>query len=366
MSIDRVANILGDLRTIISHLHETWGSMTAKIGINGFGRIGRVFFRIALGKPDFWDKAEVIAVNDLADARTLAHLLKYDSVHGVLRAEVKWRSSEIEVGGRRVTVISESDPARIPWRELGVDIVIESTGRFRERSKAAMHLEAGAKKVLISAPARSPDATVIPGVNLDKYDPAKHNIVSMASCTTNCLAVMVKVLDDKFGVKRGMMTTCHAYTNDQRLLDLPHRDLRRARAAAISIVPTTTGAAEAIGLVMPKLAGKLTGIALRVPVPNGSITDLVVELEESVTREEINREYIRASEEELAGILGYTEDPIVSSDIIGTTYSCIIDGASTHVLGGRGEFAKILGWYDNEWGYAARLVELAEYVAERL
>ncbi|RLG51745.1 MAG: type I glyceraldehyde-3-phosphate dehydrogenase [Thermoproteota archaeon] len=340
--------------------------MTVKVGINGFGRIGRAFFRIALSRPEFWNKVEVVAVNDLTDARTLAHLLKYDSVHGVLKADVKWSDREIEVDGRRLVVLSESDPAKIPWREYGVDIVVESTGRFRERDKAARHLEAGARKVLISAPAKNPDVTVVPGVNLERYDPAKHKIISMASCTTNCLAVMVKVLNDRFGIERGMMTTCHAYTNDQRLLDLPHRDLRRARAAALSIVPTTTGAAEAIGLVIPELAGKLTGIALRVPVPNGSITDLVVELKEETTREEINGEYRRASEEELAGILGYTEDLIVSSDIIGTPYSCIIDGVSTYVLGRRGNLAKILGWYDNEWGYTTRLVELVEYMAEKL
>jgi glyceraldehyde 3-phosphate dehydrogenase len=337
--------------------------MAIKVGINGFGRIGRNFFRAALQDKEFNEKFEIVAVNDLTDSKTLAYLLKYDSVHGVWDAEVGYEENVILVNGKKVKVLSEKDPANLPWKDLGIEIVLESTGLFTDRENAAKHLKAGAKKVIISAPAKSPDVTIVPGVNENIYNSEKHSIISMASCTTNCLAPMLKVLQKNFGVKRGFMTTCHAYTTDQRLLDLPHKDLRRGRAAALSIVPTTTGAARAIGEVIPELKGKLDGIALRVPVPNASITDLIVELEKEVTKEEVNEAFKRA-EKELKGIIEYTEDPIVSADIIGNSSSCVFDGLSTMVIGERSNLVKVLGWYDNEWAYSCRLVDLMKFVTK--
>ncbi|MEM3884642.1 MAG: type I glyceraldehyde-3-phosphate dehydrogenase [Nitrososphaerota archaeon] len=336
--------------------------MTIKMGINGFGRIGRGFFRAALKDKEFSNLIEIVAVNDITDSRTLAHLLKYDSVFGKFDAEVKAEDDAILVSGKRIKVYSEKDPERLPWKELGVELVLESTGLFTDRAGAEKHIRAGAKKVIVSAPAKDPDITLVLGVNERAYDPAKHNIISMASCTTNCLAPIVKVLDEKFGVEYGLMTTCHAYTNDQRLLDLPHRDLRRARAACLSIIPTTTGAARAIGDVIPIMKGKLDGLALRVPVPNGSINDLVVLLKRDVTKEEVNAALKEAAEGRLKGIMAYTEEPIVSVDIIGDSHSAIVDGLSTMVVGGR--LVKILAWYDNEWGFSCRLVELSKLIAK--
>lgn len=338
--------------------------MAIKIGINGFGRIGRNFFRSALKNKEFMEKIEIVAVNDLTDSRNLAYLLKYDSVHGVLDAKVETRDDKIVVDSKEIRVISEPDPAKLPWKELGVEIVLESTGRFRDRESVEKHLKAGAKKVVISAPIKNPDATIVLGVNEGTYDKDKHNIISMASCTTNCLAMMIKVLKDEFGVKRGFITTCHAYTSDQRLQDLPHKNWRRGRAAAASIIPTTTGAASAIGIVIPELAGKLDGLALRVPVPNGSITDLVVELDKEVSKDDINNAFKDFANNELKGILEYTEDEIVSRDIIGNPHSCIIDGLSTMVVGAKSSLVKIFGWYDNEWGYSNRLIDLFKFIRE--
>jgi glyceraldehyde 3-phosphate dehydrogenase len=338
--------------------------MAIKIGINGFGRIGRNFFRSALKNKEFMEKIEIVAVNDLTDSRNLAYLLKYDSVHGVLDAKVETRDDKIVVDGKEIKVISEPDPAKLPWKELGVEIVLESTGRFRDRESVEKHLKAGAKKVVISAPIKNPDATIVLGVNEGTFDKDKHNIISMASCTTNCLAMMIKVLKDEFGVRRGFITTCHAYTSDQRLQDLPHKNWRRGRAAAASIIPTTTGAASAIGIVIPELAGKLDGLALRVPVPNGSITDLVVELDKEVSKDDINNAFKDFANNELKGILEYTEDEIVSRDIIGNPHSCIIDGLSTMVVGAKSSLVKIFGWYDNEWGYSNRLIDLFKFIGE--
>ncbi|KYD32707.1 MULTISPECIES: type I glyceraldehyde-3-phosphate dehydrogenase [Anoxybacillaceae] len=333
--------------------------MAVKIGINGFGRIGRNVFRAALKNPNI----EVVAVNDLTDANTLAHLLKYDSVHGKLDAEVSVNGNNIVVNGKEIVVKAERDPAQLAWNELGVDIVVESTGRFTKREDAAKHLEAGAKKVIISAPAKNEDITIVMGVNQDKYDPANHHIISNASCTTNCLAPFAKVLHEKFGIVRGMMTTVHSYTNDQQILDLPHKDLRRARAAAESIIPTTTGAAKAVALVLPELKGKLNGMAMRVPTPNVSVVDLVAELEKEVTVEEVNAALKEAAEGELKGILAYSEEPLVSRDYNGSTASSTIDALSTMVL--EGKMVKVVSWYDNETGYSHRVVDLAEYIASK-
>ncbi|EZP74974.1 glyceraldehyde-3-phosphate dehydrogenase [Parageobacillus genomosp. 1] len=333
--------------------------MTVKIGINGFGRIGRNVFRAALKNPN----VEVVAVNDLTDASTLAHLLKYDSVHGTLDAEVSVNGNNIVVNGKEIVVKAERDPAQLAWNELGVDIVVESTGRFTKREDAAKHLEAGAKKVIISAPAKNEDITIVMGVNQDKYDPANHHIISNASCTTNCLAPFAKVLHEKFGIVRGMMTTVHSYTNDQQILDLPHKDLRRARAAAESIIPTTTGAAKAVALVLPELKGKLNGMAMRVPTPNVSVVDLVAELEKEVTAEEVNAALKEAAEGELKGILAYSEEPLVSRDYNGNTASSTIDALSTMVI--EGKMVKVVSWYDNETGYSHRVVDLAEYIASK-
>ncbi|WP_166871998.1 type I glyceraldehyde-3-phosphate dehydrogenase [Salinibacterium sp. ZJ450] len=334
--------------------------MSVKIGINGFGRIGRNYFRAALAKGS---DLELVAVNDLTDNKTLAHLLKYDSINGRLDATVELEGNQIVVNGKPITVLEERDPANLGWGDLGVDIVIESTGRFTKADDARKHIQAGAKKVLISAPANGEDATFVMGVNHESYDPAAHHIISNASCTTNCLAPLAKVFNDKFGIERGLMTTIHAYTADQNLQDGPHSDLRRARAAAVNIVPTSTGAAKAIGLVLPELVGKLDGFALRVPVPTGSITDLTVTASRNVTVDEVKAAYKNAAEGKLKGILKYTEDEIVSSDIVSDPHSSIFDAGLLRVLGNQ---VKLSAWYDNEWGYSNRLVDLTEYVAERL
>lgn len=338
--------------------------MVIKIGINGFGRIGRLFFRSALKDKEFNEKFEIVAINDLTDAKTLAYLLKYDSVHGVLDAEVEVKEKEIFVNGNPMKVFSEKDPENLPWKELRVEIVLESTGRFRERDDAAKHLKAGAEKVIISAPGKKPDVSIVLGVNEEIYKPDEHKIISMASCTTNCLAPMVKVLKENFGFKRGYMTTCHGYTNDQKTLDISHKKVRRGRAAAVNIIPTTTGAAKAIGEVIPELKDKLSGGALRVPVPDGSIVDLVAELEKEVSMDEVNEAFKKASEEDLKGILEYTEDPIVSTDVIGNPHSCIIDGESTLILGEKSNLVKVFGWYDNERGYSTRLVDLMKFMVK--
>ena len=341
--------------------------MTVKVGINGFGRIGRLVFRAMAKDPD----VEVVAVNDLGDKATMAHLLKYDSVHGRAFDEVKVTAvaavgceitadDGFEVDGAKVRMLAERDPAQLPWGELGIDIVVESTGLFTDADKARAHLDAGAKKVVISAPAKHEDITIVMGVNDDKYDKEKHSIISNASCTTNCLAPMAKVLLDNFGIKQGFMNTIHAYTNDQKILDLPHKDLRRARAAAVSMIPTTTGAARAVSLVLPELAGKLDGMATRVPTPDGSMVDLVVELEKPATKESINAAMKAAAEGPLAGILDYTEDPIVSIDIVENAHSSIFDSQLTMVNGGEGSFVKCIAWYDNEWGYSNRVKDLCK------
>lgn len=335
--------------------------MTLRIGINGFGRIGRAVYRASLS---YNDKIEVVAVNDLTDAKTLAHLLKYDSVHGVCRGDINVSNGGFSVNDRDVRVLAEKDPAAIPWGEMGVDIVIESTGRFTEKEKAAKHLEGGAKKVLISAPAKNEDITIVMGVNSNKYDPSKHNIISCASCTTNCLAPFAMVLHNRFGIVRGMMTTVHSYTNDQQILDLPHKDLRRARAAALSIIPTTTGAAKAVALVLPDLKGKLNGMAMRVPTPNVSVVDLVVQLEKESSVEEINSVLKEAAEGELKGVMAYSEAPLVSRDYNGNPHSSIIDALSTMVIDG--VMAKVVSWYDNEWGYSNRVVDTALYISQTL
>ena len=335
--------------------------MSVKIGINGFGRIGRNYFRAALAKGS---DIEVVAVNDLSDPASLAHLLKYDSVGGRLNATVEVDGDNIIVNGKPIKVLAERDPANLPWGALGVEIVIESTGRFTKAVDAQKHIQAGAKKVIVSAPATGADvATLVLGVNEDTYDAAIHDIISNASCTTNCLAPLVKVFLDNFGIERGLMTTIHAYTADQNLQDGPHSDLRRARAAALNIIPTSTGAAKALGLVIPESVGKLDGYALRVPVPTGSITDLTLTASRPVTVEEVNAAYKAAADGPLKGILSYTEDPIVSSDIVGDPHSSIFDAGLTKVIGDQ---VKVASWYDNEWGYSNRLVDLTEFVAERL
>ena len=330
-----------------------------KIGINGFGRIGREVFRVAFTNPE----VEVVAVNDLTDAATLAHLLKYDSVHGTFPHEVSVDGDNIVVDGKKIKVIAQTDPAKLPWGELGVEIVVESTGRFTEGEKAKAHLTAGAKKVIISAPAKGEDITIVMGVNEKEYNAAEHHIISNASCTTNCLAPFTKVLLENFGIESGLMTTVHSYTNDQKILDLPHKDLRRARAAAMSIIPTTTGAAKAVSLVLPEVKGKLNGFAMRVPTPNVSITDLTVVLEKDTTVEEINAALKKAAEGELKGIMGYNELPLVSRDYNGCPLSSIVDGLSTMMVGKR--MAKVVSWYDNEWGYSNRVVDLAAYIAKQ-
>lgn len=334
--------------------------MTVKVGINGFGRIGRNFFRAMVEQKADLD---VVAVNDLTDTKTLAHLLKYDSVLGRFPGEVSYDEHSITVDGHKIVVTEERDPANLPWKQHGVDIVIESTGFFTDGEKAKAHMAAGAKKVIISAPAKNVDATFVLGVNGDDYDNAKHNIISNASCTTNCLAPVAKVLEDEFGIERGVMTTVHAYTGDQRLLDAPHKDLRRARAAAINLIPTKTGAAQAVALVIPSLKGKFDGLAVRVPVPTGSLTDLSFIPSREVTAEQINAAMKKAAEGPLKGILAYTEDPIVSTDIVTDPHSSIFDASETKVIG---NLVKVLSWYDNEWGYSNRLVDLTKLVGEKL
>jgi glyceraldehyde 3-phosphate dehydrogenase len=333
--------------------------MTVKVGINGFGRIGRNFFRAAKRQGADLD---FVAVNDITDSKTLAHLLKYDSVLGTLDADVAVSDEGIRVDGDELKVLAERDPAALPWKELGAEIVIESTGLFTDRESAQKHLEAGAQKVIVSAPAKGDDITIVLGVNQDDYDPATHHVISNASCTTNCVVPMASVVEEAFGIDRALMTTCHAYTNDQNLLDLPHKDLRRARAAAINIVPASTGAAKATSLAIPKLKGKMDGMAFRVPVPVGSVTDLVCLLEREATVEEINEAFRTAAEGRLRGILKYTEDPLVSSDIVGDPHSCVFDALSTMAIG---NMVKVIGWYDNEWGFSNRLVELVELVASK-
>ncbi|WP_432136076.1 MULTISPECIES: type I glyceraldehyde-3-phosphate dehydrogenase [unclassified Streptomyces] len=335
--------------------------MTIRVGINGFGRIGRNYFRALLEQGA---DIEIVAVNDLGDTATTAHLLKYDTILGRLKQEVTHTEDTITVDGKTIKVLAERNPADIPWGELGVDIVIESTGIFTKKADAEKHIAGGAKKVLISAPAKDEDVTIVMGVNQDKYDPANHHVISNASCTTNCVAPMAKVLDENFGIVKGLMTTVHAYTNDQRILDFPHKDLRRARAAAENIIPTTTGAAKATALVLPQLKGKLDGMAMRVPVPTGSVTDLVLELGREVTKEEVNAAFQKAAEGELKGILEYTEDPIVSSDIVNAPASCTFDSSLTMVQEGKN--VKVIGWYDNEWGYSNRLVDLTVFVGNQL
>ncbi len=334
--------------------------MAIKVGINGFGRIGRNVFRACIGNDDI----QIVAVNDLTDAKTLAHLLKYDSVHGICKADVGCSDDKcLTINGGAVQVFSERDPANLPWKKLGVDVVIESTGFFTKRADAAKHLDAGAGWVLISAPSADPDIMVCLGVNEENLDPAKHKIISNASCTTNCLAPMAKVVHDNFGIRKGLMTTIHSYTNDQSILDLPHKDLRRSRSAALSMIPTSTGAAKAVGKVLPELNGKLDGMSVRVPTPNVSVVDLVAELEKDATAEEVNAKLKEASEGSLKGILGYTDEPVVSVDFNGDPRSSIIDSLVTSVIGGN--MVKLLSWYDNEWGYSNRLVDLALYVTSK-
>jgi glyceraldehyde 3-phosphate dehydrogenase len=338
--------------------------MTVRVGINGFGRIGRNFFRAvqALNESGGAD-IEVVAANDLGDLKTMAHLLKYDSILGRYPAEVSVVDDGIQVGGRTLKILAERDPAQLPWKDLGVDVVVESTGFFTDATKAKAHIDGGAKKVIISAPAKNEDVTIVMGVNHTSYDANAHHLISNASCTTNCLGPMAKVLHEEFGIVKGLMTTIHAYTQDQNLQDAPHKDLRRARAAALNIVPTSTGAAKAIGLVMPELKGKLDGYALRVPVPTGSATDLTFEAGRETSADEVNAALKSAADGELTGILKYTEDPIVSSDIVTDPHSCIFDAGLTKVIGNQ---VKVVGWYDNEWGYSNRLADLVTFVGESL
>jgi glyceraldehyde 3-phosphate dehydrogenase len=332
-----------------------------RVAINGFGRIGRVFYRASLARPR---KFECVAVNDLADAKTLAHLLKYDSVFGKIDVEVKVGDEAIVVGQEKLKLISEKDPSKLPWKDMGVDLVVESTGVFTDREGASKHIQAGAKKVLITAPAKNPDITVVPGVNDKDYDNENHHIISLGSCTTNCLAPVVSVLDEKFGVEKGLMTTTHAYTNDQRILDFVHKDLRRARAAAMSIIPTSTGAAKALGEVIPKAKGKMHGIALRVPVPDVSVVDFVGILTKPTTAEEVNMAFKEAEAGRLKGIMKCLEEPLVSVDFIGDPHSSIVDTALTTVIGGN--LVKVVAWYDNEWGYSSRLVDMVNKISESM
>jgi glyceraldehyde 3-phosphate dehydrogenase len=338
-----------------------------KIGINGFGRVGRNFLRAALKDSSFAQTFQVAALNDITDAKTLAHLFKYDSILGVYNGSVSSEDENtITVDGQKIRVLRENDPTKLPWKDLSVDIVLESTGRFTSKADATKHIQAGAKKVVISAPTKDADVTLVMGVNETKYDSAKHTVVSMASCTTGALAPVVKVLNDAFGIEKGFMTTTHAYTMDQRLLDAPHNDLRRARSAATSIIPTTTGAASAIGLVVPELEGKLDGLSLRVPVPDGSINDLTVLLKKQVTLQEVKDAFKSASLSSLKGIMEYTEEPVVSADILRNPHSSIVDGLSINVLGKKNNLVKVLAWYDNEWGYSCRLVDLVKYIGKQM
>lgn len=333
--------------------------MSVRVAINGFGRIGRTFLRACKG----YNEIEVVVINDLTDAKTLAHLLKYDSVHGIFGADVKAGDGSISVDGKEIKILAITEPEKLPWKDLGIDIVIESTGRFTDKPSATKHLSVGAKWVVISAPAKEPDITVCMGVNEETLDPAKHKVISNASCTTNCLAPVAKVIHTEFGIIRGLMTTIHAYTNDQRILDLPHKDLRRARAAALNMIPTTTGAAKAVGFVLPELKGKLNGMAIRVPTPNVSVVDLVAELQKDTTAEEINAALKKSAEGPMKGILQYSEDPLVSGDLNGNPHSAIVDATLTMVLEGR--MAKVLAWYDNEYGYSCRLRDLILHIIKK-
>ncbi len=336
--------------------------MAIRVGINGFGRIGRQVLRAA--KQQGVADIDFVAINDLTDTKTLAHLFKYDSVHGQYDGQVSADADSITIDGDRIKILTEREPSKLPWKDLGVDIVLESTGRFTERKDAAQHLEAGAKKVIISAPATNEDVTIVLGVNSEKYDPAAHHVISNASCTTNCLAPMVKVIRDNFGFVHGTMVTIHSYTNDQSILDLPHKDLRRARAAALSMIPTTTGAAKATSLVIPEVKGKIDGIAIRVPTPDVSLTDMTCVVERAVTKDEVNAAFKAASEHGLDGILGYSEVPLVSIDYVGNAMSCTLDALSTIVIDGT--LVKVSGWYDNEWGYSSRCVDLLRFIGARL
>lgn len=334
--------------------------MAVKVAINGFGRIGRNFFRASVDQRDF----EIVAINDLTNAAALAHLLKYDSVHGIFDADVSASDAAVTVNGKDISITAETNPEKLPWSDLGVDIVLESTGIFRDRAGATKHLTAGAKWVIISAPAKDPDATVCMGVNEETLDTSAHKIISNASCTTNCLAPVAKVLNNEFGIIRGLMTTIHSYTNDQRILDLPHKDLRRARAAAMNMIPTTTGAAKAVGLVLPELKGKLDGMAIRVPTPNVSIVDLVAELSKDVTADEVNAALKNAAEGRMKGILEYSDAPLVSMDLNGNDHSSIVDSTLTKIIDGR--MVKVLAWYDNEWGYSNRIKDLVRYLTGKI
>jgi len=334
--------------------------MTVKVAINGFGRIGRLLYRAAIERKA---KIDFVAVNDITDAKTLAHLLKYDSVHGRFNADVQVKGNNLAINGKELKILSQRDPAQLPWKDMGVYLAVESTGLFTDRDGATKHITAGAKKVLISAPAKNPDATIVLGVNQNVYDHKKHNLISNASCTTNCVAPVTKVLHESFGVERAFMMTAHAYTNDQRVTDLVHKDLRRARAAALNIIPTTTGAAAAIGLVIPELAGKMDGISLRVPVPDVSIVDLTADLKKEVTKETVNAAFKKAADGSLKGILEYTEEPIVSTDVLHSPYSAVFDALSTMVVDKT--FVKVLAWYDNEWGFSCRMVEQIEMIGKK-
>ena len=334
--------------------------MGITIGINGFGRIGRNVLRAIFMNPEKYRDVEIASINDLTDAKTLAHLLKYDSVFGIFKGDVAAKDNAVIVNGKQIKVHSEKDPRQIPWKADGVEVVVEATGIFRDKDKAMAHIESGARKVIISAPAKNEDITIVLGVNEEKYNKDEHHIISNASCTTNCLAPIVKVLNDNFGIEKGLMTTIHSYTNDQRILDLPHSDLRRARAAALSMIPTTTGAAKAVTLVIPELKGRLDGMAIRVPTPDVSLVDFCSTVNKDVTREDINNALKKASEGTLKGILQYCEEPLVSIDFVGNSHSSIVDADSTSVVGGN--FVKTLGWYDNEWGYSVRVVDLIQYI----
>jgi glyceraldehyde 3-phosphate dehydrogenase len=334
--------------------------MSLRVAINGFGRIGRNFLRTSWGQSEI----EIVAINDLTDSKTLAHLLKYDSVHGIFEKEITAANDGIIADGKEIKVYAVTEPEKLPWKDLGIDVVIESTGRFVDRTSSAKHLDAGAKWVIISAPAKEPDATICLGVNDEILDPAKHKIISNASCTTNCLAPVAKVLHNEFGIVRGLMTTIHSYTNDQRILDLPHKDLRRARAAALNMIPTTTGAAKAVGIVLPELKGKLNGMAIRVPTPNVSLVDLVAEVSREITTEEVNASLKKAADGPMKGILQFSEEPLVSSDLNGNPHSSIVDSTLTMVL--EGKMAKVFSWYDNEWGYSTRLRDIILYINKRI
>ena len=350
-------NLLGQRQLLVPKLEVN--VMAVRVAINGFGRIGRLLFRAAIEREA---KIDFVAINDIGNAKTMAHLLKYDSVHGRFPFEARAESDGIVVEGKKIPLLGQTDPAKLPWKDLDVFLAVESTGRFTDREAASKHLQAGAKKVLISAPAKNPDITIVLGVNEKDYDPRKHNILSNASCTTNCVAPVTKVLDDSFGVKTGLMTTAHAYTNDQRIQDLVHEDLRRARAGAVNIIPTTTGAARAVGEVLPNLKGKMNGLALRVPVPNVSVVDLTAVLEKPATVQEVNDAYKKAADGELKDILVYTEEPLVSSDFNHSTYSAVVDGLSTMTIE---NLVKVLAWYDNEWGFSCRMVELIELIGRK-